>query len=195
MEVTNVLDTPPISPSQEKLRGIVDQIRIIYTNPSQAWMGHFLKSWKIHYNGVLGRYDTLTVSTPDSNPPLHSPEEKSVRITLSGRKGYGSEKLHFKLEQDTYGKLKIHQEGFKVEKGREVADHLRELPTDDIQSVKGVVDESNKGLEAKREWERGSGQAFVNSEEALELSKILSGKKVPYEAKGIFIGQRFIGIK
>ena len=195
MEVTNELDIPPISPSQEVLRGIVDRIRIIYTNPSQALMGHFLKSWRIHYNGPLGRCDTLTVSTPDSNPPLQSPEEKSVGITLGRGKGYGSEELRFKLEQDTHGKLQIHQEGFKVENRREVADRLRELPTNDIQSVKRVVDESSRGLEAKRKWERGSGQAFVNSEEARELSRILSGKKVPYEAKGIFIGQRFIGIK
>lgn len=195
MDAINELDTPPISPSQSELRGIVDQIRTIYKNPSQAWVGHFVKRWRINYNGQLGIYDTLTVSTPDSSSPLQSPEEKSVRITLGRRKRYDTTELRFKLEQDTSGKLQIHQEGFKVGEGREVVDRLRELQAEDMQGAKSVVDDSNKLLGAKREWERGSGQAFVNSEEARELSRILSGKKVPYDAKGIFIGQRFMGIK
>ena len=54
MVETNGLDTPPIRPSQEALGGIIDQIKTIYTNPSQAWVGHFLQSWRIHYNGPLG---------------------------------------------------------------------------------------------------------------------------------------------
>lgn len=181
MDAINELDTPPISPSQSEIRGIVDQIRTIYTNPSQAWMRHFMKSWRINYNGQLGIYDTLTVSTPDESPPLQSPERKVVRITL-GRRRIRYE-LRFKLEQDTSGKLQIRQEGSKVGDGRKVVDRLRELQAEDMQGAESVVDDSNKLLEAKREWERGSGQSFVNSEEARELSRILSGKKVPYDEK------------
>ena len=98
------------------------------------------------------------------------------------------------LEQDASEMLQIHQERRGVEQNRKVMDRLLELPAD-VQDVERAIEESNKMLEDKRRWERASGQAFVNSEEAQELLKILSGRKVAYKAKGIFIGQRFIGIK
>ena len=91
--------------------------------------------------------------------------------------------------------LQIHQEGAEVSRMKEIRDRIDELQPADIQSVETLVDESRKRLEAKREWEQESGQAFVNSQEAQELLKILSGKKVPYNAKDIFIGQGFIRIK
>lgn len=188
------LDTPPVPPSQEELWSIVDQIRTVYTNPGQSMVGHFLKSWKIPYNGSLGRYDTLTIATPDREIPqflLYNP----IRITLSKGRDHEARGIGFKIEQNTKGILQIHQETLDADKRSELIDRLNELHVTETQGIDSVVKDFSRKHEEKREWERGSGQAFVNSEEARELLKILGGKKVPYAARGIFIGQKFIGIK